>query len=209
MFATSLDKDATAMLEQLLPHFEHVVLTRYLNNPRATDPSSSGQRRGDPAIAPVVATHTARAARSRIGVAADRSSCRRASGVHHGVVLPGGGSPAACGSVPARHAEEFLAGGSTQGLRPLSRASFQIFHGALQLRVATGSPAGRDSPSPPPIVAEHVTSRRHSYNARYCSSVNTTSSPAEGRHPSRPLPWRCGPGGCSCRSDTSNWPWSI
>ena len=38
MFATSLDKDATAMLEQLLPHFEHVVLTRYLNNPRATDP---------------------------------------------------------------------------------------------------------------------------------------------------------------------------
>ncbi len=38
MFATSLDKDATAMLEQLLPHFQHVVLTRYLNNPRATDP---------------------------------------------------------------------------------------------------------------------------------------------------------------------------
>ena len=38
IFATSLDKDAATMLEQLLPHFDHVVLTRYLNNPRATDP---------------------------------------------------------------------------------------------------------------------------------------------------------------------------
>jgi dihydrofolate synthase/folylpolyglutamate synthase len=26
------------MLEQLLPHFQHVVFTRYLNNPRAMDP---------------------------------------------------------------------------------------------------------------------------------------------------------------------------
>ncbi|MHB8969840.1 MAG: bifunctional folylpolyglutamate synthase/dihydrofolate synthase [Pirellulaceae bacterium] len=38
IFATSQDKDAATMLAQLLPHFEHVVLTRYLNNPRATDP---------------------------------------------------------------------------------------------------------------------------------------------------------------------------
>jgi dihydrofolate synthase/folylpolyglutamate synthase len=38
VFATSTDKDAPTMLQQLLPHFEHVVLTRYLNNPRATDP---------------------------------------------------------------------------------------------------------------------------------------------------------------------------
>jgi dihydrofolate synthase / folylpolyglutamate synthase len=26
------------MLQQLLPHFDHVVVTRYLHNPRATDP---------------------------------------------------------------------------------------------------------------------------------------------------------------------------
>ena len=38
IFATSTDKDAPTMLEQLLPHFQHVVFTRYLNNPRATDP---------------------------------------------------------------------------------------------------------------------------------------------------------------------------
>ena len=38
VFATSTDKDAPTMLQQLLPHFTHVVFTRYLNNPRATDP---------------------------------------------------------------------------------------------------------------------------------------------------------------------------
>ena len=38
VFATSVDKDVPRMLEQLLPGFEHVVLTRYLNNPRAMDP---------------------------------------------------------------------------------------------------------------------------------------------------------------------------
>ena len=38
VFATSVDKDVPRMLEQLLPGFERVVLTRYLNNPRAMDP---------------------------------------------------------------------------------------------------------------------------------------------------------------------------
>ncbi len=43
IFATSVDKDAAQMLAQLLPSFEHVVLTRYLNNPRAVDPSELEQ----------------------------------------------------------------------------------------------------------------------------------------------------------------------
>ena len=38
VFATSIDKDARQMLQHLLPGFEHVVFTRYLNNPRARDP---------------------------------------------------------------------------------------------------------------------------------------------------------------------------
>ncbi len=38
VFGTSADKDAEAMLAQLLPQFDHVVLTRYLNNPRGVDP---------------------------------------------------------------------------------------------------------------------------------------------------------------------------
>ena len=38
VFATSADKEVHAMLEQLLPRFEHVVLTRYQNNPRSADP---------------------------------------------------------------------------------------------------------------------------------------------------------------------------
>ncbi len=38
VFASSVDKDAPAMLRQLLPRFEHVIFTRYLNNPRATPP---------------------------------------------------------------------------------------------------------------------------------------------------------------------------
>ena len=38
VFASSVDKDAPAMLKQLLPQFDHVVLTRYMNNPRAASP---------------------------------------------------------------------------------------------------------------------------------------------------------------------------
>lgn len=39
LFATSLDKDAAGMLTHLLPHVDAMVLTRYLNNPRARDPA--------------------------------------------------------------------------------------------------------------------------------------------------------------------------
>jgi dihydrofolate synthase/folylpolyglutamate synthase len=35
VFATSKDKDVAGMLEQLLPRFDEVVLTRYIKNPRA------------------------------------------------------------------------------------------------------------------------------------------------------------------------------
>jgi dihydrofolate synthase/folylpolyglutamate synthase len=38
VFAASIDKDVPRMIEQLLPEFQHIVLTRYLNNPRAMDP---------------------------------------------------------------------------------------------------------------------------------------------------------------------------
>jgi len=38
LFATSIDKKAREMLRLLLPRFDHVILTRYLNNPRAVDP---------------------------------------------------------------------------------------------------------------------------------------------------------------------------
>ncbi len=38
VFAASSDKDTPAMLRQLLPHFDHVVLTQYRNNPRAISP---------------------------------------------------------------------------------------------------------------------------------------------------------------------------
>ena len=38
VFASSVDKDAPAMLKQLLPQFDHVIFTRYLNNPRAAAP---------------------------------------------------------------------------------------------------------------------------------------------------------------------------
>ncbi len=40
VFATSVDKDVRQMLSQLLPHFEDVVITRYLNNPRAMEPEA-------------------------------------------------------------------------------------------------------------------------------------------------------------------------
>jgi len=39
VFATSLDKDAEAMLRFLLPQFDRVVFTRYMNNPRAVEPA--------------------------------------------------------------------------------------------------------------------------------------------------------------------------
>jgi dihydrofolate synthase/folylpolyglutamate synthase len=39
VFATSADKDASGMLQRLLPRFDCVVLTRYLNNPRFVDPA--------------------------------------------------------------------------------------------------------------------------------------------------------------------------
>lgn len=38
VFACSKDKDAEAMLKLLLPHFDNIVLTRFLNNPRANTP---------------------------------------------------------------------------------------------------------------------------------------------------------------------------
>ena len=34
VFATTQDKDVRGMLQRLLPQFELVILTRYLNNPR-------------------------------------------------------------------------------------------------------------------------------------------------------------------------------
>jgi len=39
VFAASFDKDTRGMLDLLLPQFEHVILTRYLNSPRAADPA--------------------------------------------------------------------------------------------------------------------------------------------------------------------------
>jgi dihydrofolate synthase/folylpolyglutamate synthase len=38
VFASSRDKDAAGMLRLLVPWFEEIVLTRYVNNPRAMDP---------------------------------------------------------------------------------------------------------------------------------------------------------------------------
>jgi dihydrofolate synthase/folylpolyglutamate synthase len=38
IFATSRDKDARAMLEVLLPKFDEVIFTEYVNNPRAVRP---------------------------------------------------------------------------------------------------------------------------------------------------------------------------
>lgn len=40
IFAASRDKDASGMLRRLLPRFDRVILTRYMNNPRAVDPES-------------------------------------------------------------------------------------------------------------------------------------------------------------------------
>lgn len=41
VFASSIDKDVRKMLARLLPCFQHTVLTRYLNNPRAMDPAEA------------------------------------------------------------------------------------------------------------------------------------------------------------------------
>ncbi len=38
VMAASKEKDVRGMLEQLLPRFQHVVFTRYVNNPRSVDP---------------------------------------------------------------------------------------------------------------------------------------------------------------------------
>jgi dihydrofolate synthase/folylpolyglutamate synthase len=39
LFASSRDKDTPGMLQQLLPAFDHVVLTKYIHNPRAVEPA--------------------------------------------------------------------------------------------------------------------------------------------------------------------------
>jgi dihydrofolate synthase/folylpolyglutamate synthase len=43
LFASSKDKDARGMLRRLLPHFDQVVFTRFLNNPRSADPDELAQ----------------------------------------------------------------------------------------------------------------------------------------------------------------------
>jgi dihydrofolate synthase / folylpolyglutamate synthase len=40
LFATGGDKDTRGMLEQLKPHFDTMIFTRYYNNPRAAAPES-------------------------------------------------------------------------------------------------------------------------------------------------------------------------
>lgn len=44
IFATSADKEADKMLDQLLPHFGRVVLTRFCDNPRSADPVELARR---------------------------------------------------------------------------------------------------------------------------------------------------------------------
>jgi dihydrofolate synthase/folylpolyglutamate synthase len=39
VFATSHDKDAAGMLRLLVPRFDRILLTRYLNNPRSVAPA--------------------------------------------------------------------------------------------------------------------------------------------------------------------------
>ncbi len=43
VFATSRDKDAAKMLALLAPCFEHLILTRFLGNPRSADPQKLAQ----------------------------------------------------------------------------------------------------------------------------------------------------------------------
>ena len=38
LFASSRDKDPTGMLKLLLPKFDHTIVTKYINNPRAVEP---------------------------------------------------------------------------------------------------------------------------------------------------------------------------
>ena len=91
VFATSTDKDAPTMLQQLLPHFQHVVFTRYLNNPRATDPDKLlAVAQSIQQIARLTATHAASPAESGSSLAVDRvAGIPGPPGVHHGVILPG------------------------------------------------------------------------------------------------------------------------
>lgn len=39
IFASSKDKDAASMMQMLAPHFSHIILTKYLHNPRAFEPA--------------------------------------------------------------------------------------------------------------------------------------------------------------------------
>lgn len=39
IFGTTRDKDVAGMLGLLLPHFQHLLFTRYVNNPRAVEPA--------------------------------------------------------------------------------------------------------------------------------------------------------------------------
>lgn len=42
IFAATREKDSVGMLRCLLPHFDHVILTRYVNNPRGVPPEELG-----------------------------------------------------------------------------------------------------------------------------------------------------------------------
>ena len=91
LYAASHDKDSRSMLEQLLPHFDQVVLTRFLGNPRAAKPQQLL------ALAESIrATHhwsrpeLLRQPRSRLGLAAPgvpRGAAR--PDLHHRIVLSG------------------------------------------------------------------------------------------------------------------------
>lgn len=49
-FASSRDKDAAGMLERLLPHFDTIVLTQFVTNPRSTSTENLKALCGDTAI---------------------------------------------------------------------------------------------------------------------------------------------------------------
>jgi dihydrofolate synthase/folylpolyglutamate synthase len=51
VFATTQEKDLVGMLIRLLPQFDHVIFTRYLNNPRGVPPTELRQLGIDHAIA--------------------------------------------------------------------------------------------------------------------------------------------------------------
>jgi dihydrofolate synthase / folylpolyglutamate synthase len=52
VFATTQGKDVRGMLQVLLPHFEAVILTRYVNNPRSVDPGELATLVGEMSEAP-------------------------------------------------------------------------------------------------------------------------------------------------------------